>query len=215
MFKNKEHLSITGIGPLFFGFLVLWTLTLFVVAIIIQAIGRGDLSELAQLSFIDISMLKNFLYDCWLSWNFLPLTDQASNVSLSLVYSYPDAIALILLFMVDSIIATFLFIFGFTMWFRAIFKCRMVHSIRTNSLMTNDVYAYTRNPVYAALLFISTSIVLCTVGFVMATAYIIVAWVVLTILLINTEEKWLKKVYKDEYLQYCQRVNRIFPKLFV
>lgn len=213
MFKNKDHLSIIGIGPFYFVFLILFAIVLFVSVFIFmhQTVGQGGFTELSQLIFTDTTRLKDFLYEYWLSWNFL--SEQALDVSSSLAFSSSESVALII-FMLKSILAVVLFIFGFTLWFRAIFKCRMVHSIRTNSLMTNDVYAYTRNPVYTAMLCIATSVVLCVVGFIMATVYIITVWVVLTLLLKNTEEKWLKKVYQDEYLQYCQRVNRVFPKFF-
>ena len=36
-------------------------------------------------------------------------------------------------------------------------------------------------------------------------------WFILTVVLINTEEKWLLKVYGDEYAEYKKRVNRCIP----
>ena len=36
-------------------------------------------------------------------------------------------------------------------------------------------------------------------------------WLFLTILLKNTEEKWLRELYGKEYEEYCRRVNRCWP----
>ena len=36
-------------------------------------------------------------------------------------------------------------------------------------------------------------------------------WVILTIVLKNTEEKWLLEVYCNEYSDYKKRVNRLVP----
>ena len=38
-----------------------------------------------------------------------------------------------------------------------------------------------------------------------------VYWILLTIMMINTEEKWLRKKYGEEYTNYCKRVNRCIP----
>lgn len=35
--------------------------------------------------------------------------------------------------------------------------------------------------------------------------------IILTAVLINTEEKWLLEVYGDEYAEYKSRVNRCIP----
>ena len=39
----------------------------------------------------------------------------------------------------------------------------------------------------------------------------IYAWAIMTIALINTEEKWLLKLYGDEYAEYKKHVNRCIP----
>ena len=36
-------------------------------------------------------------------------------------------------------------------------------------------------------------------------------WLILTIVLINTEEKWLLDLYGNEYAEYKKRVNRLIP----
>lgn len=36
-------------------------------------------------------------------------------------------------------------------------------------------------------------------------------WFFMTILMKNTEEKWLYELYGEEYKEYCRRVNRCIP----
>ena len=36
-------------------------------------------------------------------------------------------------------------------------------------------------------------------------------WLEMTIVLKNTEEKWLKDLYGEEYVEYCKNVNRCIP----
>lgn len=38
-----------------------------------------------------------------------------------------------------------------------------------------------------------------------------VYWIFMTVLMKNTEEKWLSELYGDEYAAYCRRVNRCIP----
>ena len=37
------------------------------------------------------------------------------------------------------------------------------------------------------------------------------AWLIMTVALKNTEEKWLLELYGQEYTEYKQRVNRCIP----
>ena len=38
-------------------------------------------------------------------------------------------------------------------------------------------------------------------------------WIEMTVVLKNTEEKWLANLYGQEYIDYCKRVNRCIPWL--
>lgn len=40
---------------------------------------------------------------------------------------------------------------------------------------------------------------------------LITTGVYMTVFLINTEEKWLRKQYGQEYENYCKKVNRCIP----
>ena len=39
----------------------------------------------------------------------------------------------------------------------------------------------------------------------------VINWLILKIVLINTEEKWLFNLYGDEYAEYKKHVNRLIP----
>ena len=38
-------------------------------------------------------------------------------------------------------------------------------------------------------------------------------YVVMSVVIRNTEEKWLTDLYGEEYRDYCRRVNRLIPWL--
>ena len=40
---------------------------------------------------------------------------------------------------------------------------------------------------------------------------ILVDWIIMTIVLKNTEEKWLLDLYGEEYAEYKEHVNRCIP----
>ena len=39
----------------------------------------------------------------------------------------------------------------------------------------------------------------------------VIDWLIITVALINTEEKWLLDLYGDEYAEYKKHVNRCIP----
>ena len=87
---------------------------------------------------------------------------------------------------------------------------KMVKTIKDNILLTKGVYAVVRNPIYSAFFFVFTGML-----FIEANLWLlilpIVFWLYMTILLKLTEEKWLKEAFGQEYIEYCARVNRVFP----
>ncbi len=98
--------------------------------------------------------------------------------------------------------------YGFSVWYRAAFKIDKY--ITTNKLCTMGVYAVVRNPCYSGImlmctgaLFIANNAILLILPF----AY----WLLMTVLMKNTEEKWLYALYGQEYLDYCKKVNRCIP----
>ena len=102
------------------------------------------------------------------------------------------------------------FVIGITLWLRAVIIDRLDAHIIKNELVTTGVYAYVRNPVYSAFMFVCTGVLLIYGNLVLLLLPIIY-WGFMTILMKSTEEKWLEDLYGQEYIQYLQRVNRCIP----
>ena len=104
----------------------------------------------------------------------------------------------------------FLIVFGAIVWFNGALRSGMDEHIAENKLKTDGIYAWVRNPMYSGWWFIITGISL-----MWANAWILVTplinWFIMTIVLKNTEEKWLLDLYGDEYMEYQKRVNRCIP----
>ena len=102
------------------------------------------------------------------------------------------------------------FIIGITLWLKAVIIDRLDTHIIKNELVTTGVYAYVRNPVYSAFMFVCTGVLLIYGNLVLLVLPIIY-WGFMTVLMKLTEEKWLEDLYGQEYIQYLQRVNRCIP----
>ena len=102
------------------------------------------------------------------------------------------------------------FIIGITLWLKAVIIDRLDAHIIKNELVTTGVYAYVRNPVYSAFMFVCTGFLLIYGNLVLLVLPIIY-WGFMTVLMKLTEEKWLEDLYGKEYIQYRQRVNRCIP----
>ena len=99
-------------------------------------------------------------------------------------------------------------LFGFWVWYSAAF--RIDKYITRNKLCTDGIYAWVRNPCYSGIM------LLCTGTLFMANNLILlilplIYWIFMTILMKNTEEKWLYELFGEEYKEYCRRVNRCIP----
>ena len=102
------------------------------------------------------------------------------------------------------------FAIGITLWLRAVIIDKLDTHIIKNELVTTGVYAYVRNPVYSAFMFVCTGVLLIY-GNLILLLLPIIYWVFMTVLMKSTEEKWLEDLYGQEYIQYLQRVNRCIP----
>ena len=102
------------------------------------------------------------------------------------------------------------FAIGITLWLRAVIIDKLDTHIIKNELVTTGVYAYVRNPVYSAFMFVCTGVLLIY-GNLILLLLPIIYWGFMTVLMKSTEEKWLEDLYGKEYIQYRQRVNRCIP----
>ena len=95
-------------------------------------------------------------------------------------------------------------------WWLSVVKSDIDTSIQNNELKTTGIYARTRNPIYFSWW-------LCGIGSILhlhnvwLLLLIPIQWVILTVVICNTEEKWLYEIYGEAYKDYCARVNRWIP----
>ena len=99
-------------------------------------------------------------------------------------------------------------VFGFWVWYRAAF--RIDKYIKENTLCTDGIYAWVRNPCYSGIMLMCTGVLLMANNFTLLILPIIY-WIFMTVLMKNTEEKWLFELYGEEYFEYCRKVNRCIP----
>ena len=100
---------------------------------------------------------------------------------------------------------------GLVIYWKAVFGIRIDDYINTGRLCKGGIYAWTRNPIYAAILFICTGALFIS-GNVYMYALPIVLWILLTLLLKNTEERDMFKRFGQDYLDYAAVTNRVLPK---
>ena len=132
-------------------------------------------------------------------------------IAIGLTYVFDVNFASFDILEIPFIVIGILFImFGFYLDLSAKYKSKLFKNVEENKLITDGVYAYTRNPVYSGgflicvgAVFIANNLLLFIVP--------VVCWIYMTIFLIKTEEVWLKDLYGQEYVEYCKRVNRCIP----
>lgn len=99
---------------------------------------------------------------------------------------------------------------GIFIWYMGALGSKMDEHIENNKLQTGGIYAWVRNPMYVGVWFINTGLLLLWHN-LWLLILLPVHWVILTIVLMNTEEKWLLDLYGAEYAEYKARVNRLIP----
>ena len=111
---------------------------------------------------------------------------------------------------VFQILGIFLALEGLIIWVFAVIISRIDDKIKDNKLITTGIYRYVRNPIYSAFLFVCTAVILFLNNYLFLLAPIFF-WIFLTLLMKNTEEKWLIKKYGNAYLEYSKATNRCIP----
>lgn len=101
-------------------------------------------------------------------------------------------------------------ILGIVIWFIGAMRSGMDENITDNKLKTDGIYSWVRNPMYTGCWFIMIGISFMWHNYWMLPM-ILIDWVIFSIVLKNTEEKWLLDVYGKDYEEYKKRVNRCIP----
>lgn len=96
------------------------------------------------------------------------------------------------------------------LYYQAHLRQKLFDHVRQNHLVTTGVYAWVRNPVYSAAMLLCTGLLLMAHNLWLLILPLLF-WSLMTAMLIPTEEKWLRSLYGQEYVDYCARVNRCIP----
>lgn len=99
---------------------------------------------------------------------------------------------------------------GIAVWFIWAMRSDMDDSITENRLQTKGIYSGVRNPMYSGC-WIALSRGLLMWHNVWLLMFPVIDWLIMTVALINTEEKWLLDLCGDEYAEYKKHVNRCIP----
>lgn len=111
---------------------------------------------------------------------------------------------------VFTVIGVLMIIEGIIIWGSANLHSKLGKNIVENKLITTGVYSFVRNPCYSAFILFCTAAIL----FVHNLWLLILPflfWAFLTVLMKQTEEKWLTRLYGQQYTDYCKNVNRCIP----
>ena len=101
-------------------------------------------------------------------------------------------------------------ILGAVIWYIGALRSGMDESITENKLKTTGIYSWVRNPMYSGWWIALTGISLMWHNIFLIPVFFL-HWAIITLVLINTEEKWLLNLYGEEYSNYKKRVNRCIP----
>ena len=108
------------------------------------------------------------------------------------------------------ILGILLILYGVSLWVRAVIVAKLDDNIKENRLVTGGVYSHVRNPIYSAIMFACTG-ALCITGNLLFPPLFFVFWALMTVMMKNTEEKWLTERFGKEYINYCKETNRAIP----
>ncbi|KAG4086051.1 hypothetical protein H8356DRAFT_963338 [Neocallimastix lanati (nom. inval.)] len=97
------------------------------------------------------------------------------------------------------------------MWLVAVKKDKLFQEIESNHLVTTGIFSYVRNPIYSSVMIFCTGLLIIAGNWYLIIVLPSIFWLFMTVLMINTEEKWLKERYGQKYEDYCKQVNRCIP----
>lgn len=109
-----------------------------------------------------------------------------------------------------KVLGVVLILIGTFLWVSAVFKSKITANIKKNKLVTTGVFSIVRNPIYSAFMLACWGVLLLINNLWFLILFPIY-WGQMTIMVVKTEEKWLKNEYQQKYVEYCKNVNRCIP----
>ncbi|MBE5796263.1 MAG: isoprenylcysteine carboxylmethyltransferase family protein [Clostridiales bacterium] len=109
-----------------------------------------------------------------------------------------------------TVLGAALIVAGVVLYLQAHVRTKLFDQVRQNRLITTGVYAWVRNPVYSGAMLLCTGLLLMAYNLWLLVLPPVM-WLLMTGMLMATEEKWLREMYGEEYVAYCARVNRCIP----
>lgn len=110
----------------------------------------------------------------------------------------------------SNIVGGLFIIAGCILWIWAVLIQKISKEIKKGELVTSGVYSIVRNPVYSAFLSVFTGM-LITAHNLYLLILPVLFYLLLTVLMKRTEEKWLLQKFGKKYADYCSHVNRCIP----
>ncbi|MBO4579355.1 MAG: isoprenylcysteine carboxylmethyltransferase family protein [Clostridiales bacterium] len=181
--KEGQKLPMYGVGPFLIGGIVLISAAVFAVCYI---------------------FLGSYFFSVWPDLTQVAIDEVEQIYKITGDYTgWPEYVMIAL--------GTVLFFFGIFVWYSGAQNSDADSYIMENRLMTEGIFANVRNPMYSGCWFMTmgVSFAFCSHPLIFITVPI--QWLVLTLVLRFTEEKWLENLYGSEYLEYKKRVNRLIP----
>ena len=111
---------------------------------------------------------------------------------------------------IADLLAVALIMFGILLWLGAFKVSRIGEHVKNNELVTDGVYAWVRNPIYTAFMFLMWGLIIWqnnALLFLLCPFY----WLLMSAMVILTEERWLIKLYGQQYRDSAKKVNRCLP----
>ncbi len=109
-----------------------------------------------------------------------------------------------------KIVSTVFILAAACLWLSAVIFQKIDKQIKDNHLVTTGAYAWVRNPIYSAIMLVMWAVLAWTGNLYLLLLYPVYP-LFMTILVKNTEEKWLIQRYGQAYRTYCKKVNRCIP----
>ena len=114
-------------------------------------------------------------------------------------------------FVIFIILGVLSIILGLYLWIpSALYKKNIDYYIKKNELCVTGRYEICRNPCYSGIMFVCIGILLFAHNLWLLILPIFY-YLLMSVMMIFSEEKWLEDQYGETYLNYKKKVNRVIP----